>query len=655
MDHYTTSHGQYGDYGETGQTHYPVDYERSYEPSTYSQYDEDVYSGPTERLECVASLVSHLLGRLTLMPILSFSSVQDDRNYMARFAGQCVNWVEALTFRMGLLDHSGPGYAIWINEVNTMKKLFTGGQHTAPMICSETQRNLLEVGRFILEELRRLDEGKSDVFAVFHTGYLTAKMCLDLSLSSTFQHDDAVVFLKVIHDLPADRITTFLKDHLKQASEMLHIFVEGNGLSVGQSLISELSHITVKIDNNIKAGKSASAAKSSKRSTPAVRRTKEKGIAVDLKPGKYVVQETTADGHYKGHPRLINVYPQEKEGPRQTTKPKLQKPTSNDGATNGLSTSAGQPAAASKSVKASELGLTDEEFAQCYEQQLSLEDQQARQKMSSKRGSGAEEPLPHGQTDEKGRVLLVFFAGGRRREQAGSVKQEGGGPQILEMPSDDDDDDILVHAKDTKTTSLGGNEKNDAFSRAKDSDQSSRKRQVLIAKLKEDVKETREVWEQRRQVYDSLLADIQQLQLAINDEDAPAIIKSTLEEEKKSKVQNVSVMADELVISRQRYASAEEALATQTTTESCSLIDDLDEETTYSFLLDNLKRTRREEPDKLHLMLKRHLDILTSETLEKLAEKLDVTATDREERVQEIKKRHEDAFADEFVQDEELD
>ncbi|XP_065830828.1 uncharacterized protein [Oscarella lobularis] len=632
MDHtrigrYSSTERQYSDYGGGGGDYY--DDRRYYGSSESYPYEDDAYDVPqvpTEKLECVASLASYLLGKLALMPQHAVESA-------TRFASNCVNWIEILTVRIGVLDRSGPGYAIWADEVRKMKHHFT--THPRPTMSAATQRNLLIVGQHILDEIRQM--GKSDLTAVFHAGYLATKLILNISQTSTFEHDDGTVFLSVINDLPFERITTHFKEYLETVRDTLLQTLEGErGMPIGHTLINLLIYIAAKFDNNIKAAKSStpSQSKATVGAKRPARKNKKQGI-VHMKPGVYMIQEVSPDDmQATGKPRVIDLRPP--EGKTTTEK-------ANSSAATATAAAVSSESDSTKAAKASDLGLSEDEYSRCLEEAMTFEDRKARQQIQGKGGDSStamtySDPTGGGGGGKKMQYMVFFYGagGGARRSQ--SVERE---ERFTELPSDNE--------SITKPPSVSKKPEKD------DVEEASQK----LARLEDDVKAKHDLYKERRQVYDALLADIQQLQAATKETDAE-VIKNALEVEIAAKSREANDMYDELIMSEDQYVKARDDLAAETATETLHLIDDLDRETTYACLLRNLERMR-DRPDKLHLMLKRHVDILASETMSELAEKLNLTATDREARVQEIRERHQITYEDDeddeddIVRDDEVD
>lgn len=165
-----------------------------------------------------------------------------------------------------------------------------------------------------------------------------------------------------------------------------------------------------------------------------------------------------------------------------------------------------------------------------------------------------------------------------------------------------------------------------------------------LTQMEEYVEERRRDYEEKLQNLDRILCDKQQLEMALSDSAIP-VIKQALQAELREKTQFLSLRHHETGLAKRKVEELDAYMQSRKRSREPRQIEDLDARATYKLLERNLERMQG-NPARLHLMLERHLDILHTQTLAELSEQLDVEAQGREDRIAEIKQRHEDAIED---------
>ena len=343
-----------------------------------------------DKLACVAYLADYLMYRLILMgvfPHLWSAGHAHTANAVYVFQSRvqsCIQTVESMTDRLGLMPRDSHSYAIWLEQRTELKKMVEKNKSGIPSLLPEIQHALIQFTRLLLEELQQTD--KRDVTAVYHMCYLAMRLIIYASLSTIPTEADGTTFLRVVEELPQDRLTTYYKKRLETVKLLVLRAMETPTNEVNAvTCIDHFGFLLSSLGDNIKAvdnPKPGSLAKTKVTTTnrSTVKDTDVSRLSVKGLKGQYAVKPmwvTSPDG---GQPRLI--YALDTDNPVEETSCKTSEPSQQSHALSGAVAAAAVQSDKNSGIpSAHELGMTEDEFAAHLQQQLMLEDMHVQKEM----------------------------------------------------------------------------------------------------------------------------------------------------------------------------------------------------------------------------------------------------------------------------------
>lgn len=619
------TYSQYGDtYTYEGQQQdYPGDYVYYYSPVK------------TDGLSCVAFLADYMMFRLILMPVFPHQwSAGHVHTASAAYTFQsrvqsCTQIIESMTERLGLMSRDSYSLAVWLEQKTELKKMTERNKSGVPSLDPSIQQELVRFSGILLEELQQTD--KKDVTALYHMCYLTMRLILFVSFSSHLSESDGTSFLSVVEKLPQNRLTTYYKTKLETANLLILRFLETPDTPGSTTtLIDHLGFLLYKLNDNIKASNESSTTKTKSTTTVTTTTTRSKARTTGVpctkvtgEGGQYLARPMWVTPPGGGQPRLLYVLDPEQpaESSSTTTRPV---PQQTGGLSGAVAAAAVQSDKNSGIPSADELGMTEDEFAAHLQQQLMLEDMHA-QKDLAYNSSGKTQSSLYSTSSHSD--LSTYY------------------PEDLEpLPQ------TVKFVRGDKTSELSpGKRKYKPTKEPK----MPKDLEMLesLTQMEEYVELQRRDYEEKQLHLDRILGDKQQLEMALKETDIP-VIKQALETELRDKTQFLSLRRQETEIAKRKLEELDTYMESRKRSSAPRQIEDLDARATYQLLQRNLERMQG-NPNRLHLMLDRHVDILDAETLAELSTLLGVEAKTREDRIAEIKKRHLDTL--EELEDEPLD
>lgn len=297
----------------------------------------------------------------------------------------CIQNIELMTDRLGLMARDSYSLAVWLEQKTELKKMTEGNKLGIPSLDANIQQALIQYAQLLLEELQQTD--KKDVTALYHMCYLLMRMILYVSMSSRISESEGTTFLRVVEELPQDRLTTFYKTKVN-AVKMLVLRTLETPHNPGSAMviIDHLGYLLFRLNDNLKfvdksnTGSSSTRRKDTTTTRGQVRTTDVSRPTAQQPQGRYVAKPMLVSHPDGGRPRVVYVIDPDDPVETYATPPKPQQQSS--------ALSGAAAAAAVQSVKnsgipsADELGMTEDEFAAHLQQQLMLEDMHAQKEMA---------------------------------------------------------------------------------------------------------------------------------------------------------------------------------------------------------------------------------------------------------------------------------